>query len=360
MLGHRDLDRFALLGLLLLRAFGLVHRVPSWWGYLVASPHPLEGYTLKMNRAEEHLQAIDQIVHRFGESDFYESFGDKDYKGRLVARVRNVQPPPPELSIRIGECAYNFRSALDQLAYALAEAHTEPLTAKLASSSAFPIYPTGPRFGGHGARPARDKIEGMSRGARAAIERLQPFHRRKNPRLASLWRLEELSNIDKHRKIHVTSAVGVRSRFTVAGTGLKSLTGIMPVFCTLQEKAIVGRFWGEFDFEQDVDVETEIVPELVFDWASEAKALRGRSVVLTLREIGDCIVFDVLASLDAELERAFPGTNMEIVVTGANKPYERLPDALWSARQAAHMANSPSGGKAFRAALLDPPPVYRR
>ena len=50
--------------------------------------HPLEGFILKLNRAEEHLNAVKQAVRELGESDFYELPTELDYKRRPVARFR--------------------------------------------------------------------------------------------------------------------------------------------------------------------------------------------------------------------------------------------------------------------------------
>lgn len=274
----------------------------------------LLGPVLKLNRAEEHLHAIKDLVDEFARSDFYESVTKPHRKERgvLVVRARNVRQPPPEISLLVGECVFNFRSALDQIAFAMASGYTKPLPKSFAKSSAFPIYNNGPQYRGRGGPPASRKIRGMSRRGRAAIERLQPYHRRKNPRLRALWRLEELSNIDKHRLIHTTGAMGVRSRFKVEGAGFRQLTGIEPIFGPVTEDAIVGRVFGDFDLEAGVDVKVEIQADIAFDWGSEGKSFRGRSVMMTLLWIRECIIRDVLREVDPELQRLFPGSGWVI------------------------------------------------
>jgi hypothetical protein len=274
----------------------------------------LLGPVLKLNRAEEHVHAIKDLVDEFARSDFYESVSQPHRKERgvLVVRARNVRPPPPEISLLIGECVFNFRSALDQIAFAMASANTTPLPKSFAKSSAFPIFNNGPQYRGRGGPPASRKIRGMSRQGQAAIERLQPYHRRKNPRLRALWRLEELSNIDKHRLIHTTGAMGVRSRFKVGGPGFRRITGIEPVFGPVTENAIVGRVFGDFDFEAGVDVQAEIQADIAFDRRSEGKSFRGRSVMMTLLWIRECIVLDVLREVQPEFQRLFPGSGWVI------------------------------------------------
>lgn len=269
----------------------------------------LLGPVLKLNRAEEHLHAIKELVDAFAGSDFYESVTKPHRKkGILVVRARNVRNPPPEISLLVGECVFNFRSALDQIAFAMASANTDPLPGAFAKSSAFPIFSSGPQYRGRGGPPASRKIRGMSRQGRAIIERLQPYHRRKNPRLGALWRLEELSNIDKHRLIHTVGAMGVRSRFRVSGAGIRRITKVEPIFGPVTENATVGRVFGDFDLKAGVNVEAQIKPDVAFDRRSESKSIRGRSVMMTLLWIRECIVLDVLREVQPEFQRLFPGS----------------------------------------------------
>jgi hypothetical protein len=325
-------------------------------------PHALTGVLHKLNRASEHLDDLDGMVESLGDTDIYETLTERHRDGGLVIRVRNVNETPPELAVRIGECVYNARSALDHLAFALTAAYTDPLPEKLARASAFPIVDAGWRFRGErGSSGVERRLKGMSHAARAAIERVQPYHRR-NPRLKALWRLEELSNIDKHRLPHLTAFVGSRSRFQITGGGVARIDGIRPTLgAPIREKAEVARIWGEFDLQAGVQVRADIRPEVVFDQRGEATSVRGASVCETLAEILVCIGFDVLPEFEAELAQRFPGVavNVAIEVEEAGT-FSRGPDHLWSARQAAHMQQHPSDGVSFRTALLDvvpfPPP----
>jgi hypothetical protein len=277
--------------------------------------HPLRGVALKLNRAEDHLQLITDMVNTFIESDFYETAAEKDSKGRLVARLVNVKPPPPELSVLIGDCVHNFRSALDHLAYALAASYTAPLPQAYARTSAFPIFRTGPLYRRTGPAGAAYKMRGMSRRARAAIQRLQPYHRRKRPGLSSLWMLEELSNIDKHRLVHLTGAVPVTASFRLQGTGFFRLESINVFPRPIVENAIAAHFYGDFDLYEGVEVEARMKPDVVFDRHSEAASVRGESVMLTLLRIRESIVLDVLPELEWEFGRRFPGTAWRVTET---------------------------------------------
>lgn len=288
--------------------------------------HPLDGFVLKLNRAEHHLESLRSDIEGFVKSDFYETVTEFDYKGRLVARLKNVKDPPPELSILIGDCVHNLRSALDHLAYALAAAHTRPFPERFAATSAFPIFETGPLFRGgrNRGRGAAIKMQGMSRSTRAAIQRLQPYHRRKHPYLELLWMLEELSNIDKHRLVHVTTATVAGTSFRLSGTGMYRIEGIEPLFRTMKENAVVGRFYGEFGPPSTVKVESNIVPAILFDKTGEARSVRGLPVVDILFEVRKVIAYAVLRELDKELLRLIPG---RLVIThGEPKPDHRASD----------------------------------
>lgn len=287
--------------------------------------HPLEGVALKLNRAEEHYETLRQGIEAFVESDYYETVADIDYKGRLVARLKNVKDPPTKLSVLVGDCVHNLRSALDHLAYALAAAHTVPLPERVARASAFPIFRTGPLFRGQaGGRGAAHKMQGMSRGARAAIQRLQPYHRRKRPYLYLLWMLEELWNVDKHRLVHVMNAAQSKTSFQLEGTGFFALERIEVVPRPIKENAVIGRFYGEFGPPPTVQVKANIVPDILFDESSEARSVRGLPVLDILNEIRRIIVFVVLPELGTELARLFPG--QFVVHVGEPRPDHRRID----------------------------------
>jgi hypothetical protein len=95
-------------------------------------PHPVEGVISKINRGEELLHEVKDEVNAFLREPFFDPALDEDRRGRVVVRVVNIREPPPKLSLRIGECVYAYRSALDHLAYRLAVANTgDPLPRRI-------------------------------------------------------------------------------------------------------------------------------------------------------------------------------------------------------------------------------------
>jgi hypothetical protein len=104
--------------------------------------HPLDSFLNKLNRAEVHLNAIKDANRELGQIDFYDLRTELHYKGRPVARFRNVRRPKlldVDLPLLIGDCVYNYRSALDHLAFALATSFTNPLPESWVKTSAFPL-----------------------------------------------------------------------------------------------------------------------------------------------------------------------------------------------------------------------------
>jgi hypothetical protein len=126
--------------------------------------------------------------------------------------------------------------------------------------------------------------------------------------------LEELSSIDKHRLIHLTAAVGVRSRFGLRGPGFQELRRIEPLPVKVKDRAIAARFYGKFDMEAGVNVEAVVQPDIIFDRRGEASSVRGKSVVRILFSIRDLIGLRVFPSLSTEIERLFPDWTLRTVV----------------------------------------------
>jgi hypothetical protein len=68
--------------------------------------------------------------------------------------------------------------------------------------TAFPVLPACSE--GKFAAKTKQRLDGMSSSARATIERLQPFNEwPERPKDTTLWLIDELNNIDKHRIAHL-------------------------------------------------------------------------------------------------------------------------------------------------------------
>jgi hypothetical protein len=154
----------------------------------------------KLQRANQQLQSLEGEVERWLLTNPYTITDDIDAEGDNVARITSVELPPRIVAPLIGDCLYNFRSALDHLVYALSVKNTPNLSEAQATQTAFPVFkdPAGFHKRGMG------KIRHISPAAQAIIEGLQPYQAGHNAMLESLWLLNQLQNIDKHRALLLT------------------------------------------------------------------------------------------------------------------------------------------------------------
>lgn len=173
-------------------------------------PMPDVGWLLpsidaKLKRAEYHLRKLDEVAASGAVTDLITTRTDRDRHGRVRIRVEAIDEMPPEWSVWIGECVHDMRTALDHLAYGLNIIGSRKDPPPNHSDSAFPTCPN--RRAYRTSKNVRKAIAYFPPGARTRIERVQPYHGRKNDpwgarRLSDLARL---SNIDKHRRFPITA-----------------------------------------------------------------------------------------------------------------------------------------------------------
>ena len=104
-------------------------------------------------------------------------------------------------SIIIGDFLHNTRSALDHLVWQLVIANGQIPS----NSNMFPICNDSLSFA-H--QISRGRLNGIPLQAHARIEALQPYQRGKPLcDMHPLWILSELTNIDKHRSVNLTTVL---------------------------------------------------------------------------------------------------------------------------------------------------------
>lgn len=164
---------------------------------------------LKFNRAHQHLQELEGEVQRWLTGNHYSVATKPDSERPYYVVLVTAEPIPFDpFAVLISDVLHNLRSGLDHIAYTLAANFTIPLPQEIAEQSEFPIFGDVDRKGqsGAGARLFRDsglrKIRGVAPAAQAIIESLQPYHRGHGFVSDPLWKLHELSRIDKHRLFH--------------------------------------------------------------------------------------------------------------------------------------------------------------
>jgi hypothetical protein len=166
-----------------------------------------------------HREDFERRVERFIDSGAYSVIREDNVEDqkRLWIFQAHKRPTLARWGALIGECLFNFRSALDHLAYDLAVAYTGThydlavaytgtLSAKQERESEFPIF--------HSRAPKKreldSRIGAVHPDARRLIEAMQPYGRTDR---AALKYLDVLHNFDKHRTLHLVLGVSLGASY---------------------------------------------------------------------------------------------------------------------------------------------------
>jgi hypothetical protein len=169
------------------------------------------GYLLKFSRAIHHFEDLErQLTEWFEEHYSHRLDPDPEAEGYFLLKASADDLDSAPFALILGDAIQNFRSCLDHLAFQLASTFTKPLSEPMARSCQFPIIGDVDRSGqgGRGPKLFKDesrRIAGIDPGAQRIIEGLQPYQRGEDFTFDPLWRLQELSNVDKHRVLHLAT-----------------------------------------------------------------------------------------------------------------------------------------------------------
>jgi hypothetical protein len=263
-------------------------------------------HRLKFRRSFEHLQQFKRAEEEWLGRDSHTVRFEHDPKTRDMTFFATVteQPSADPFSVLIGDCLHNMRSSLDALAYELATKYTKPLPQIVAENSEFPIFGDVNRRGtaGSGASMFRDnagpKIQGWDPGAKAVVERLQPYQRGNAYTTDPLWVLHELDRINKHRLLHTVAAgangIGVvptRSNARIGPGTIEVSGGLVEI------DTPVVRFSNVRAADPSREVHVEVTPVLTVAFAKATPGVSEESVYRVLTDLYIYIgttVFDAL------------------------------------------------------------------
>ncbi len=150
---------------------------------------------LKLSWAYQHLQRLDREIEAFAaSSDACTVVREEDIENQRYILHMQLVDLPETFALIVGDAFYNMRSSLDQLIWALARLKSIP------EKTQFPILEVNTlesrnRF--------RNQTEGLPKEALCELEFLQPYNRGTAYKTHPLWRLNEMCNLDKHRRIPV-------------------------------------------------------------------------------------------------------------------------------------------------------------
>lgn len=160
--------------------------------------HPLQSIDWRIERADEHLAALDREIDAFLDEEDRRVVGHFEADSSEYVFKFTGEPPNPRLGLIVGEFAHNLRAALDNLVWQLVRLRGGSPTRR----TEFPIYVSRKRYRDRG----RSALRGVSADDRAAIEAIQPYHAGERAPDTHLAVLAWLNNVDKHRFLHVGGA----------------------------------------------------------------------------------------------------------------------------------------------------------
>lgn len=247
-------------------------------------------FRAKFHHAVQQMDALEQEMDAWIATQPYTvAQREEPQTGERIVTALVREEPPARWSLMCGDCLFNYRSALDHLAYELAERCTgSPLPDGTAQDSQFPIW----GWSAPSAKSVRKRIGGIHPDGQAIIEALQPHHRG-NPgfKRDPLWILDRLNNLDKHRSLHLVLPAK-------AGIGINVIAGSITntYFCSgpLRHGAEVLRFTALPDSEGNAQVAFHLPYFISF---TEDSPAFGEPVIRTLQSIRDRIANDVFSPL---------------------------------------------------------------
>lgn len=218
---------------------------------------PLAGTRTKLDRAREHVEALDAETRAFVDAHPYRVVR-KYYAKTCHATFRFVQDTPPPLlrwGVLLGDAIHEFSSALDHIAWQFAlKTRSNP-----ARSTAFPVCL---RDGDWESKRTKDMLKHIGLDDRAFIRDKQPYPAPNGhePRTHALAMLRLLSRIDKHQVLNTAVLMPLDTDITVINidrlSSVKAVRGIRLYDEPMQDKAKFARvLLAEPCPEMDMNVE---------------------------------------------------------------------------------------------------------
>jgi hypothetical protein len=256
-------------------------------------------FALKFARAQHHLQTLAHEVEWWVASEPYRIGEEVDPQTSFTTvYVEPFGNPPLELSLLVGDIVQNFRSGLDHLALALAEAYIGGRAMpRVEEDSQFPIYSTKKRW-----RKGRAMRIGCAHPrAKAKMQRLQPWRRWDEWERHPLWILRELSDFDKHRRLPQVGIYAYLGQTIVGQGGQFVYIGHLEIHGRgghLESKTPLLTWGGIHDptGQTEVNVEYQIALQVAFADAAP-RLVVGRNVLDCLDEIRNYVAGEVVPNL---------------------------------------------------------------
>jgi hypothetical protein len=191
----------------------------------------------KLLRAQEHLAELGVETQRYYKKNpakvMRQEYGSPDeFIGKIVPAISI----PARIPLIIGDFLQNLRSSLDYLVWELVLAAKNTPT----KDNMFPICITPQLFN---QQLTRGRLQGIPVDAVAEIEALQPYHSGKDAEGSVLAVIDNLCNINKHRRVIMTMFRGGMAPSDFVTTEIDGqMYGSLNFSTLLNEGAKIGPF----------------------------------------------------------------------------------------------------------------------
>lgn len=200
----------------------------------------------------------------------------------MIARLVIATPIPVRVALIIGDCLQNLRTALDYLVWELVLAAQNVPGKK----NAFPVCLNAKSFK-EAVRNGR--IDGVPEDAKRLVETLQPYLDSRGTEGNVLVVLDELTNINKHRRVLLTILNPFFTRDPIVGTVRDGEVVRLPYVREAQTQATLKRGIGG-----QVEIDAYATVNVSFDEG----AISGHEVVYVLERIATEIENGVMPLFD--------------------------------------------------------------
>jgi hypothetical protein len=171
----------------------------------------LPSHRRKLAWAESHIEEIERLIQSWREGNPYRVAMQPDSDGGAKLVGEQLNDLPDSLGLVIGDALQALRSALDNLAFALALMNNPAMTAEEQQDVSFPIFDR-PASVGH------KSIKQMDGVVQGKVLGLCPDPARSPVADDPLWLLNKANNRDKHRAITVAALSVANHSITLSGT----------------------------------------------------------------------------------------------------------------------------------------------
>jgi hypothetical protein len=246
---------------------------------------------LKWRRGSAHFDGIEREWKEFTTA-FHSQLAVVPKDDLVELRLQSFSDPPrTEWGLLIGDGVQNFRAALDYMVWILA---SKQQRADTPQSLEFPIFNDAANY----AKGAPPRIGSLPAAAQKVIGSVQPFQQGAESAKSPLWQLHRLSNLDKHRRLHVGQVSLEAVTIDFKGTRVPTAWRAAPPAQRAQKRMLLAQI-QEAELRRHGPVGTvQFQPSAFLTIAFEdSEEVTGEGVLGTLRRIRDTVA-EVLDQLD--------------------------------------------------------------